>query len=102
MKRKVLVVDVGGTYVKLLRSSRDEREFPSGPRLKRQQLVAKLKETVPKKILHKKENRRYASTSRQFEFHKRRQLFIRMHNETLSVAPTCVSNADRLPVGIQG
>ena len=46
MKRKVLVVDVGGTFIKLLRSSRDEREFPSGPRLKPQQLVAKLKETV--------------------------------------------------------
>src|SRR6184192_4136010 len=46
MKRKVLVVDVGGTYVKLLRSSRDEREFRSGPRLKPQQLIAKLKETA--------------------------------------------------------
>src|SRR5215471_5525052 len=46
MKRKVLVIDVGGTYVKLLRSSRDEREFASGPRLKPQQLVTKLKETV--------------------------------------------------------
>ena len=46
MKRRVLVVDVGGTYVKLLRSSRDEREFPSGSRLKPQQLIAKLKETV--------------------------------------------------------
>jgi len=46
MKRKVLVVDVGGTYVKLLRSSHDEREFPSGPRLKPPQLVAKLKETA--------------------------------------------------------
>ena len=46
MKRKVLVVDVGGTYVKLLRSSRDEREFPSGARLKPQHLVAKLKETA--------------------------------------------------------
>ena len=46
MKRKVLVVDVGGTYVKLLRSSREEREFPSGPRLKPQQLIAKLKETA--------------------------------------------------------
>lgn len=46
MKRKVLVVDVGGTYVKLLRSPRDEREFPSGPRLKPKQLVAKLKETA--------------------------------------------------------
>src|SRR5947208_14320124 len=46
MKRKVLVVDVGGTYVKLLRSSRDEREFPSGPRLKPPQLIAKLKDTA--------------------------------------------------------
>jgi predicted NBD/HSP70 family sugar kinase len=46
MKRNVLVVDVGGTYVKLLRSPSDEREFPSGPRLKPKQLVAKLKETV--------------------------------------------------------
>jgi hypothetical protein len=46
MKRRVLVVDVGGTYIKLLRSPRDEREFPSGPQLKPQQLVAKLKETV--------------------------------------------------------
>src|SRR5258708_9612727 len=46
MKSKVLVVDVGGTYVKLLRSSREEREFPSGPRLKPQQLIAKLKETA--------------------------------------------------------
>ena len=46
MKRKVLVVDVGGTCVKLLRSSRDKREFPSGPGLKPQQLVAKIKETA--------------------------------------------------------
>jgi hypothetical protein len=46
MKRRVLVVDVGGTYVKLLRSPRDEREFPSGSRLKPQQLIAKLKESV--------------------------------------------------------
>jgi hypothetical protein len=46
MKRKVLVVDVGGTHIKLLRSARDEREFPSGPRLKPQQLIARLKENV--------------------------------------------------------
>jgi predicted NBD/HSP70 family sugar kinase len=46
MNRKVLVVDVGGTYIKLLMSPRDEREFPSGPRLKPQQLIAKLKESV--------------------------------------------------------
>lgn len=46
MKRKVLVVDVGGTHVKLLMSSRNEREFASGSRLKPQQLIAKLKATV--------------------------------------------------------
>jgi hypothetical protein len=46
MKKRVLVVDVGGTYIKLLKSSCDEREFPSGPRLKPQQLIAKLKETA--------------------------------------------------------
>jgi hypothetical protein len=46
MKTKILVVDVGGTYVKLLMSARDEREFPSGSQLKPQQLVAKLKQTV--------------------------------------------------------
>jgi hypothetical protein len=33
MKRKVLVVDIGGTHVKLLMSLRNEREFPSGPRM---------------------------------------------------------------------
>src|SRR5260370_1549255 len=46
MKRNGLVVDVGGTFVKLLRSSRNERQFPSGSRLKPQQLIAKLKETA--------------------------------------------------------
>src|SRR4029450_1504818 len=30
MKKKILVVDVGGTSVKLLMSRRDERAFPSG------------------------------------------------------------------------
>jgi hypothetical protein len=30
--------------------------------------------------------------NRRFEFDKRRQLFIRTHNETLSVAAMCVSN----------
>ena len=33
-----------------------------------------------------------------FQFKKRRQLFIRMHDETLSVAAMCVSNPDRSPV----
>jgi hypothetical protein len=46
MKRKILVVDVGGTSVKLLMSSRDEREFPSGPRMGPKQFAARFKETV--------------------------------------------------------
>jgi hypothetical protein len=46
MKRKVLVVDVGGTRVKLLMSRRDERVFASGPRMRPKQLIAKLKESV--------------------------------------------------------
>lgn len=33
MKRKILVVDIGGTYVKLLMSRCVEREFVSGPRM---------------------------------------------------------------------
>jgi hypothetical protein len=35
-----------------------------------------------------------------FQFKKRRQLFIRTHNETPSVIAMCVCNPDRLPVGI--
>jgi hypothetical protein len=40
--------------------------------------------------------------SRRFEFHKRGQLFIRVHNETLSFVAMCVRNPDRSPVGIHG
>jgi hypothetical protein len=40
--------------------------------------------------------------NRLFEFHKRRQLFIRAHNEPLSVAAMCVSNPNRSPAGING
>jgi hypothetical protein len=47
MKRKVLVVDVGGTHVKLLMSLRGERAFPSGPRMGPKQFLAGFKETVP-------------------------------------------------------
>ena len=46
MKRKILVVDIGGTHVKLLMSLRDEREFPSGPRMGPKQFVARFKENV--------------------------------------------------------
>jgi predicted NBD/HSP70 family sugar kinase len=47
MKRKILVVDIGGTSVKLLMSPREEREFPSGPRMGPRQFLAGFKETVP-------------------------------------------------------
>ncbi len=46
MKRKILVVDIGGTHVKLLMSLRDEREFPSGPRMGPKQFIEKLAATV--------------------------------------------------------
>jgi predicted NBD/HSP70 family sugar kinase len=46
MKRKVLVVDIGGTHVKLLMSLRNERKFASGPRMRPGQMIAKFKESV--------------------------------------------------------
>jgi len=46
MKRKILVVDIGGTAVKLLISSNEEREFQSGPRMGPEQFVTKFKQTV--------------------------------------------------------
>jgi hypothetical protein len=41
-----------------------------------------------------------ASANRRFEFQKSSQLFIRVHDETLSVAAMRVSNPDCSPVGI--
>jgi predicted NBD/HSP70 family sugar kinase len=46
MKRRILVVDIGGTFVKLLMSQRVEREFASGPRMTPKQFLAKFKETA--------------------------------------------------------
>jgi len=46
MRRRILVVDIGGTFVKLLMSKRVEREFASGPRMTPKQFVARFKETV--------------------------------------------------------
>src|SRR6266581_5187410 len=46
MKRKVLVVDVGGTQVKLLKSPRDHRGFASGPRMGPKKMIAELKDTM--------------------------------------------------------
>ena len=46
MKRKILVVDIGGTYVKLLMSRRVEHEFVSGPRMGPAEFVARFKQNV--------------------------------------------------------
>lgn len=46
MKRRVLVVDIGGTFVKLLMSERVERKFPSGPRMTPKQFLARYKQLV--------------------------------------------------------
>ena len=46
MKRKVLVVDIGGTQVKLLMSLRDKREFESGPAMTPWDFVGRMKETT--------------------------------------------------------
>jgi hypothetical protein len=40
------------------------------------------------------------TANRRFQFQKRRQLFIRVHNKTLPVVTMCVHNPDRSPVGI--
>src|SRR5206468_8760919 len=46
MKRRVLVVDIGGTWVKLLVSLREQREFASGPRMRPEQFIRRFKESV--------------------------------------------------------
>ena len=46
MKRKILVVDIGGSNVKLLMSAKDQRKFPSGKSLGPRQFVSKLKENI--------------------------------------------------------
>jgi hypothetical protein len=37
-----------------------------------------------------------------FKFNKRRQQFIRSHDETLSIVAMCVCNPDRAPLRING
>jgi len=46
MRKRILVVDIGGSFVKLFLSKQVEREFASGPRMTPKQFVAKFKETV--------------------------------------------------------
>lgn len=44
--RRVLVIDIGGTNVKLMVSRREKRKFDSGPRLRPKQLIAQVKDTT--------------------------------------------------------
>src|ERR1041385_447288 len=46
MKKKVLVVDIGGTSVKLMISHNDTRKFDSGMKLSPKQLVSQIKKTA--------------------------------------------------------
>jgi predicted NBD/HSP70 family sugar kinase len=45
-KKNILVVDIGGTQVKLMISRSDRRKFPSGPRMTPKQMVAKIRTAV--------------------------------------------------------
>jgi hypothetical protein len=46
MKKKILVVDIGGTHVKLLMAPHRHRQFDSGPMIGPRELVAKIKEST--------------------------------------------------------
>ena len=46
MKKKILVVDIGGTHVKLLMARRSHRQLDSGPKMGPQELVTKIKEST--------------------------------------------------------
>ena len=46
MKKRVLVIDIGGTHVKLMISRREKRKFDSGPRLSPRQLIAQVKKAA--------------------------------------------------------
>jgi polyphosphate glucokinase len=44
--KKILVVDIGGTHVKLMMARREHRQFDSGPKIRPNEMVAKIKETT--------------------------------------------------------
>ncbi|HYJ05940.1 MAG TPA: ROK family protein [Chthoniobacterales bacterium] len=46
MKKKILVIDIGGTHVKLMISRTEKRKFDSGPKLSPRQLIAQVKKTA--------------------------------------------------------
>src|SRR5664279_3377448 len=45
-KKKILVIDIGGTHVKLMISRTEKRKFDSGPKLSPRQLIAQIKKTA--------------------------------------------------------
>ena len=46
MKKRILVIDVGGTHVKMMISRQKKRKFKSGPKLTPREMVADVKEEV--------------------------------------------------------
>jgi polyphosphate glucokinase len=46
MRRKILVIDIGGSNVKLLISRREKRKFKSGPKLTPREMIAQIKPLV--------------------------------------------------------
>src|SRR5207253_10418754 len=46
MKKRILVIDIGGTHVKTMISRRKKRKFKSGPKLTPREMVAEVKEEV--------------------------------------------------------
>ena len=45
-QRKILVIDIGGTHVKLMMSRKEKRKFDSGPRMGPKQLMAGIRENI--------------------------------------------------------
>ena len=46
MKKKILVIDIGGTHVKLMISRRAKRKFDSGPKMTPREMIADIKKTA--------------------------------------------------------
>ena len=46
MKKRVLVIDIGGTHVKLMISQSEKRQFDSGMKLSPRQLISQIKKTA--------------------------------------------------------
>jgi len=46
MKKKILVIDIGGSHVKMMISREKKRKFKSGPKLTPREMVAEVKEEV--------------------------------------------------------